>query len=76
MASILFRLTDNIKGPFYIDNTCIACNACIIEAPVFFKMDDIKGHALVIKQPDNAQDEKLCLNALESCPVDAIGSNG
>ena len=34
-----------------------------------------KGHAYVYKQPENEEEEKLCENALSSCPVEAIGSD-
>lgn len=66
----------NVKGSFYVDRQCIACDACVVEAPEFFEMNDIDGHAYVKKQPQTPHELELCQNALDSCPVDAIGKNG
>ena len=66
----------NVDGKFYVDDQCIACDACVIEAPDFFEMHDEEGHAFVKKQPQNAKDLEYCDAALESCPVEAIGTDG
>ena len=76
MAEKQSRNSYNIAGPYYVDNNCIACDACIIEAPDFFKMNDSEGIAFVYNQPKSSIDIELCTEALESCPVEAIGSNG
>ena len=68
--------SENQPGKFYVDKQCIACDACVVEAPDFFEMNDIDGHAFVKKQPENEKEIKLCQNALESCPVEAIGDDG
>jgi ferredoxin len=67
---------ENISGKFYVDNQCIACDACVVEAPRFFSMNKNKGHAFVIAQPKSAKDLEECIEALESCPVEAIGNDG
>ena len=66
----------NTKGAFYVDRQCIACDACVLEAPLFFEMNDIDGHAFVKKQPKTPQEVQLCQSALKSCPVEAIGDDG
>lgn len=66
----------NAAGQFYVDDQCIACDACVVEAPLFFVMNDSDGHAYVKIQPKNAKEIADCLIALESCPVEAIGSDG
>lgn len=76
MADKNFKFKENIAGPFYVDDQCIACDACVLEAPHFFAMNDIEGHAYVKKQPYNEKSWKECLEALECCPVEAIGKNG
>ena len=65
----------NVPGPYYVDDQCIACDACIGEAPLYFEMNDEDGHAFVKKQPETEQAFKECLSALEHCPVDAIGKD-
>jgi ferredoxin len=66
----------NASGKFYVDDQCIACDACVVEAPGFFAMNDQDGHAFVKIQPKSEKDIKECLSALEACPVEAIGSDG
>ncbi|WP_127716604.1 ferredoxin [Halobacteriovorax sp. HLS] len=66
----------NVDGLFYVDDQCIACDACIMEAEDFFEMNDDDGHAYVKKQPTNAEELEACNSALEACPVEAIGNDG
>ena len=73
MAIAKEKNKDNVPGLFYVDSQCIACDACVEEAPVFFKMNDEKGHAYVYFQPRNEQEIENCNTALELCPVDSIG---
>lgn len=66
----------NVKGVYYVDDQCIACDACIMEAEDFFEMNDDDGHAYVKKQPSTEEEKETCKSALEACPVEAIGSDG
>lgn len=66
----------NKPGKFYVDRTCIACDACVIAAPDNFKMHEDEGHAFLSKQPGSADEEDKCREAMEGCPVEAIGNNG
>ena len=34
------------------------------------------GYSYVFKQPTSEDEEKLCKEAMEGCPVEAIGDNG
>jgi len=72
------KWAQNKPGKFYVDDQCIACDACVVEASEFFEMNDEDGHAYVKKQPqeDNKEEQKQCMAALEACPVEAIGSDG
>jgi len=63
----------NKEGQFFVDDQCIACDACVVEAPKFFVMNDEDGHAYVALQPSSEEEIKNCLEALEACPVEAIG---
>ncbi|PIT99226.1 MAG: ferredoxin [Bdellovibrionales bacterium CG10_big_fil_rev_8_21_14_0_10_45_34] len=67
---------DNAPGKFYVDQTCIACDACVTAAPNNFKMDEDNGHAFLAKQPLSPEEEDLCREAMEGCPVEAIGNDG
>lgn len=76
MADKKSKWTLNIPGKFYVDDQCIACDACVMEAPNFFTMNDDDGHAYVKLQPKNKIEFDECLSAMEACPVEAIGQDG
>jgi ferredoxin len=67
---------DNITGEFYVDKECILCSLCVDVAPENFKEADDGDHDVVYKQPENDEERAACMDALEQCPVDAIGSDG
>ena len=66
----------NLPGKFYVDDQCIAWDACVMEAPNFFTMNDDEGHAFVKLQPSTQVDLEECRSAMEACPVEAIGEDG
>jgi ferredoxin len=70
------RFKENVPGKYYVDDQCIACDACCVEAPKFFAMNDNDGHAYVKLQPMNPAEIAEAENALAACPVEAIGNNG
>jgi ferredoxin len=76
MADKNSRLKENVLGSYYVDDSCIACDACCVEAPKFFAMNDNEGHAYVKLQPKTPEEIKEAENALAACPVEAIGNNG
>lgn len=76
MADKTDKLPDQPEGKFYVDSQCIDCNLCRETAPDNFKRDDDGGYSYVYKQPGNEEEEKLCQEALEACPVEAIGNDG
>ncbi|MBD66435.1 MAG: ferredoxin [Halobacteriovoraceae bacterium] len=76
MADKTARLSQNTPGKYYVDDQCIACDACCVEAPAFFAMNDEEGFAFVSKQPQTDTEVEECENALAGCPVDAIGNDG
>jgi ferredoxin len=76
MADKNDRWPDNQSGKFYVDRTCIACDACCIAAPENFKMNEDDGHAYLAHQPKNSAEEDQCKEAMEGCPVEAIGVDG
>ena len=76
MADKEAKWTLNKEGKFYVDDQCIACDACVVEAPNFFAMNDDDGHAYVTNQPDSPEAQEDCDNALACCPVGAIGDDG
>lgn len=76
MADKNDKYPQNIKGRYYVDRTCIACDACTTIAPQHFKMHEDDGHAFVNNQPSTPEEEELCKEAMEGCPVESIGTDG
>ena len=67
---------ENVTGGFYVDDQCIDCDLCRETAPANFTRNDDGGHSYVYKQPENDAEAALCKEAMEGCPVEAIGSDG
>ncbi len=66
----------SVAGQYYCDTQCIDCDLCRETAPDNYKRNDDGGFSYVYKQPENDEEEALCLEAMEGCPVEAIGSDG
>lgn len=66
---------NNAKYSFYVDRECIFCHVCSQCAPKNFKASDDGDHDFVYKQPENEQELHECLDAMEECPVYAIGDD-
>ncbi len=61
---------------FYVDRECILCSVCEDAAPANFRCSDEDDHNIVYKQPEDPQELEQCIEAMENCPVDAIGNDG
>lgn len=69
------KLPQNVPGRFYVDTNCIDCDVCRDLAEANFTRDDDAGYSYVYKQPETPEEEALCQEALEVCPVEAIGKS-
>ena len=76
MADVANKYPQNVVGQFYVDDQCIDCDLCRETAPANFTRNDDGGHSFVYKQPENSDEEALCKEAMEGCPVEAIGNDG
>ena len=76
MANKAEKWSENAAGKFYVDQQCIDCDLCRETAPSFFARNDEGGHSHVIKQPGTEEEIAQCMEALEGCPVEAIGDDG
>ena len=76
MADFNNKYPENVSGKFYVDDQCIDCDLCRETAPDNFKRNDDEGHSFVYKQPETLEEAELCQQALEGCPVEAIGNDG
>ncbi len=76
MAALANKHKENIAGKFYVDDQCIDCDLCRETAPSNFARSDEGGYSYVFKQPENPDEEAQCKEAMEGCPVEAIGNDG
>ena len=74
MADREDKVSENVNGPFYVDTSCIQCGNCSEVAPENFAQGE--DFYYVYKQPVNDEENENCQQALEECPVDAIGDDG
>jgi glyoxylase-like metal-dependent hydrolase (beta-lactamase superfamily II)/ferredoxin len=72
MASTVERLPDNAPGDFFVDRTCIDCDACRRIAPAVFA--GAEDHSYVVRQPESEADRQRALMALVACPTGSIGT--
>lgn len=72
MAQIALRLPDNVPGEFYVDSTCIDCDACRVMAPAVFR--DEGDQSSVFHQPANDEELLAAQKALITCPTASIGT--
>ena len=76
MADVANRYPENTGGKYYVDNQCIDCDLCRETAPANFIRNDEQGFSYVFKQPESPDEETLCKDAMDNCPVEAIGNDG
>ena len=74
MADIQNKQPGNVDGIFFTDSQCIDSDLCRQTAPNNFKRDDEGGFSFVAKQPETDEERKLCDEAKDACPVEAIGT--
>ena len=64
MANLELRVPENVPGDFFVDSTCIDCDACRQIAPAVF--GEAGDHSFVRKQPASVADRRAALHALLS----------
>ncbi|MDR2737881.1 MAG: ferredoxin [Puniceicoccales bacterium] len=70
------KVSGNVAGKFYVDDQCVDCDLCREICPVCFKRDDENGGSIVYRQPEGEEELALCREAMDSCPLSAIGDDG
>jgi glyoxylase-like metal-dependent hydrolase (beta-lactamase superfamily II)/ferredoxin len=73
MASLSKRLAENVAGDFYVDSSCIDCDACRQIAPATFR--DHGDQSSVFHQPETDAEITRSLAALVACPTASIGTS-
>ncbi len=76
MADNTDKVEDNVDGAWFVDTNCIDCDLCRQTAPDNFERNEDEGYTYVHKQPESEDEVQACQDALEECPVEAIGDDG
>jgi glyoxylase-like metal-dependent hydrolase (beta-lactamase superfamily II)/ferredoxin len=74
MANPKKRVPENVPGDFFVDSTCIDCDACRQIAPTVF--GEAAETSFVKAQPLAPTDRRQALRALLACPTGSIGCLG
>ena len=72
MADAALSIPDNVPGDYFVDSTCIDCDACRQIAPAVFR--DAGNQSAVFHQPANDDELLASQKALIACPTSSIGS--
>jgi glyoxylase-like metal-dependent hydrolase (beta-lactamase superfamily II)/ferredoxin len=72
MANWKKRVPENRPGEFYVDSTCINCDACRQLAPATFA--DAGDTSFVSRQPMSPDELRAATRALLACPTGSIGT--
>ncbi|HEX5444921.1 MAG TPA: MBL fold metallo-hydrolase [Pirellulales bacterium] len=74
MANPNRRVPENVAGDFFVDATCIDCDACRQIAPAVF--GEAPDTSFVKAQPASHIDRRDALRAMLACPTGSIGCLG
>ncbi|HEV7503101.1 MAG TPA: MBL fold metallo-hydrolase [Vicinamibacteria bacterium] len=75
MADPRRRHPASVPGPWFVDTTCIDCDACRQIAPAVFAESDV-GQSTVMRQPQSPEERRAAERALVACPTASIGVEG
>ena len=76
MADVADIVKENVVGKYFVDDQCIDCDLCRETAKDNFMRSEEEGYSYVYKQPENDDEREQCVEAMEGCPVEAIGDDG
>jgi glyoxylase-like metal-dependent hydrolase (beta-lactamase superfamily II)/ferredoxin len=74
MANFKKQVPENVAGDFFVDSTCIDCDACRQIAPSTF--GEAAETSFVKSQPKSSAERRQALQALLACPTGSIGCLG
>jgi glyoxylase-like metal-dependent hydrolase (beta-lactamase superfamily II)/ferredoxin len=74
VANLKKLVPENVLGDFFVDSTCIDCDACRQIAPSVF--GEAATTSFVKAQPQSSADRRKAMQALLACPTGSIGNLG
>lgn len=76
MADPNDKVPGQASGRYYVDSQCIDCDLCRETSPANFTRNEEQAFSYVHKQPESPEEELLTKDAMQNCPVEAIGNDG
>lgn len=76
MADPTDKVPGQAQGRYYVDSQCIDCDLCRETSPANFTRNDNESFSFVFQQPQTPEEEMLSKDAMDNCPVEAIGNDG
>ena len=73
MANPRRRHPQNAAGPWFVDDSCIDCDASRQCAPQLF--GEVAGQSVVIRQPSSPDEIAAAARAMLACPTGSIGTS-
>jgi glyoxylase-like metal-dependent hydrolase (beta-lactamase superfamily II)/ferredoxin len=74
MADRKRAVPGNVPGPWFVDDTCIDCDASRQCAPAIFS--ERRGQSIVVRQPETDDELRAATRAMLACPTGSIGASG
>jgi ferredoxin len=65
-------LANHRSASYQVNDRCIGCRICSAISPKNFRSNHEHGLDYVYKQPSGSEEERLCAEAMDICPVNAI----
>ncbi|WP_372677969.1 ferredoxin [Desulfosarcina sp.] len=65
-------LAINRPASYHVNHRCIGCCICSAISPKNFRSNHEHGVDYVYQQPSGPEEERLCAEAMDICPVNAI----
>jgi len=78
MADPNHKLTENVPGAWYVDDTCTPCRVCL-DVPLaenFLKYNDDETYVFFYKQPEGEEETTAAGESMAICPQNSIGNDG
>jgi glyoxylase-like metal-dependent hydrolase (beta-lactamase superfamily II)/ferredoxin len=75
MADRARRHPENVPGPWFVDESCIDCDASRQCAPSIFGIAG-DGRSVVVRQPSTDDERRAAARAMLVCPTASIGVDG
>ena len=76
MADKTQKVSENVPGKWYVDETCVPCKTCLEEAPQLLKYTADETKVFFSRQPADPAEEEAAQRASDVCPTGSIGNDG